>query len=225
MGEVFRNLDYSVLTNALLNLIPALICIPLHELCHGLVALWLGDDTAKRAGRLSMNPLKHIDLIGLICMAAFRFGWAKPVPINMNRFKRPRQGMALTALAGPISNLIISIVFLAMWGFLLPLLTNNGAGEFILGILQRTAIISLSLCLFNLIPISPLDGSKILYSFLPDNAYRFLMRYERYGMLIMAALLLTGVLSGPLNGAVSYCLNHLLVIAEFFYKLGFHLLA
>ena len=105
MRDFLQQLDFSVLTDALINVIPAVICITLHELSHGAAALRLGDPTAKNAGRLTLNPLKHIDLFGLICLAVFGFGWAKPVPIDMRNFKNPRRGMAPTARAGPAANI------------------------------------------------------------------------------------------------------------------------
>ena len=97
---------------------PSLICITLHELSHGYVAYRLGDDTAKRADRLTLNPLKHLDPVGLLMMLVFRVGWAKPVPVNMYRFKNPKRGMAITALAGPVSNVLITLVFLLLYGAL-----------------------------------------------------------------------------------------------------------
>ena len=113
-------------------MVPALICITLHELSHGLAAYSLGDDTAKRAGRLSLNPLRHLDPMGMLMMVVFRFGWAKPVPVNMYRFKDPKRGMAITALAGPVSNILISLVFLFLYGALYLPLRGKAAGEYLL---------------------------------------------------------------------------------------------
>ena len=110
LHDIWNGLDWSVLTNLLLSIIPALVCITLHELAHGYVAYRLGDDTAKRAGRLTLNPLKHIDIMGLAMMVIFKFGWAKPVPVNMWKFKNPKKGMAITAAAGPLSNIIIAVI-------------------------------------------------------------------------------------------------------------------
>ena len=120
-------------------MIPALICITLHELSHGFVAYKLGDDTAKRAGRLSLNPLRHLDPMGMLMMVIFRFGWAKPVPVNMYRFKDPKRGMAVTALAGPVSNILISLVFLFLYGALYLPLQRSGVGLYVLEMLQVTA--------------------------------------------------------------------------------------
>lgn len=127
-SDVMKGLDWSVPLEMLMSVIPALICITLHELSHGYVAYKLGDNTAKDAGRLTLNPIKHIDLFGLIMMIAFKFGWAKPVPVNMRNFENPKRGMAVTAIAGPVSNLIISCVFLFLFGICYAPLYLKGTG-------------------------------------------------------------------------------------------------
>ena len=146
-ANVFHNLDWSVLMDILFSILPALICITLHELSHGAVAYALGDTTAKDAGRLTLNPIRHIDPWGLVMMVLFRFGWAKPVPVNMYRFKNPKKGMALTALAGPVSNLIIAAVFLFLYGLLYrPLYMKNTAFcDALLQMIVTTAYMSLAL--------------------------------------------------------------------------------
>ena len=221
MSGFFQQLDTSVLTDALRNIIPAILCIPLHELSHGFVALKLGDRTAKNAGRLTMNPLKHVDIFGLICMAVFRFGWAKPVPVDMRNFRNPKRGMALTALAGPVSNVLFCLVLLFLFGFLAPFLSSGSVGTFFLDLISTTAVLSLSLAVFNVIPVPPLDGSKVLFSLLGDRAYRFILRYERYGMILLVVLLTSGVLSGPMNRAVSFLLDRFTFLIETGYRLGF----
>ena len=223
-ADVWSGLDWSMLINLVLSVIPALICIVLHELSHGLTAYWLGDDTAKHAGRLTLNPIRHIDWMGLVAMALFRFGWAKPVPVNMYRFKNPKRGMAVTALAGPVSNFLIAVVFLFLYGLLFqPLRTGSGVlGDVLLQLIETTAVMSLSLGIFNLIPIPPLDGSKVLFSLLSDSAYEKLMRYERYGMILMIVLVLTGALSGGLSAAIGWAYNKLFFIAQFGYSLVIH---
>lgn len=215
--NIWNGLDWSVPMQLLLSVIPALICIVLHELSHGAVAYALGDDTAKRAGRLTLNPLAHIDWFGLVAMALFHFGWAKPVPVNMYKFKDPKRGMAITALAGPVSNFIICIVFLFLYGLLFyPLYVKGSAfAQTIHELILTTSIMSLSLGIFNLIPIPPLDGSKVLFSVLSDSAYGKLMRYERYGMIIMVVLVATGATSGILGTALNWMLDKLWFIAEF----------
>jgi len=182
--EVFTNMNYQSLIDLLIPVGAALICITLHELAHGLAAYYLGDQTAKERGRLSLNPLRHIDPIGLLMLAIFKLGWAKPVPVDMRQFKNPKAGMALTALAGPAMNVLISIVALLLFRL------------FPLTFFLQIALMSLGLGLFNLLPIPPLDGSKILFSFLPDRAYLWLMRYERYGMFLLIAIIWLGSFTG-----------------------------
>ena len=213
---VWDGLDWSVLTDILLYVLPALICITLHELAHGLVADRLGDHTAREAGRLSLNPIRHMDWMGLLMMVVFHFGWAKPVPVNMYRFEHPKRGMAITALAGPLMNVLITVVFLFLYGLLFKPLGGTG---FVLRTISATAYLSISLAIFNLIPISPLDGSKVLFSVLPDRQYATLMRYERYGMILMLLLVASGVLGRPLSTACSWVFSKLFVIAEWSYGL------
>lgn len=195
-------------------MIPSLICITLHELSHGFVAYRLGDDTAKRAGRLTLNPLRHLDPMGLLMMVVFRFGWAKPVPVNMYRFRNPKRGMAVTALAGPLSNIVISLVFLLLYGALFLPLQGSAAGRYVLEMLQITAVLSLSFAVFNVLPIPPLDGSKVLFSALSDEAYQKLMRYERYGSLALLLLVSTGILGRPLSSAVRFLYAHMIPLAQ-----------
>lgn len=205
---VWNGLDWSILTDALISVIPALFCITFHELSHGFVAYKLGDDTAKRQGRLTLNPIKHIDIIGLICMAFMGFGWAKPVPVDMRNFKNPRSGMAIVALAGPISNILLAVVVLIISFFFVPT-AYTGVIWNIWLILQRFAILSISLAIFNIIPVPPLDGSKVLFAFLSETTYYKLMRYERYGMIILIVLIWTGVLGTPLGQVVYFIYEHL----------------
>ena len=222
MQTIWNGLDWSVLTNIILGVIPALICITLHELSHGYVAYRLGDPTAKQQGRLTLNPIRHIDLWGLLTMIVFHFGWAKPVPVNMYRFRNPKRGMAITAFAGPLANLIISIVFLLLYGFFyLPLsMKSTTFSSAVLDMLQTIAYLSLSLAIFNLLPIPPLDGSKVLFSILPNRAYERLMRYEHYGTLLLFFLIVAGSLSDTLNSVVYYCYDRLFFLAEFAFRFG-----
>ncbi|MGM9522056.1 MAG: site-2 protease family protein [Oscillospiraceae bacterium] len=213
MIEVFKNLDWSVLTDALLSVIPALICITIHECSHGFVALKLGDTTAKDMGRLTLNPLKHFDILGFVMLAFVGFGWAKPVPIDMRRFKNPKRGMAVSALAGPVSNILLSVLLLFLYGLLFVPIYSSSFGYYVLYTLYRTAYLSAALAVFNIIPIPPLDGSKVLFSLISDDAYYKLMRYERYGMIILLILIVTDVLNGPLNTAVSFVFNKLFFFA------------
>ena len=204
---VWQGLDWSFLTDILIYIIPAMVCVTIHETCHGLVAYKLGDPTAKDAGRLSLNPIRHVDLIGLVMLLVCHFGWAKPVPVDARNFKDPKRGMALTALAGPVSNVLLTVVLLAAYGLLyFPLLKMGEAGAFFLRLVLTTAYLSTALAIFNIIPISPLDGSKVLYSVIPDKAYFTLLRYERYGMGILIVLVATGVLGEPLSNVTEFVL-------------------
>lgn len=197
-----------------MGVIPALICVTLHELSHGFIAYRLGDDTAKRSGRLTLNPIKHIDLMGLLMMLVFHVGWAKPVPVNMFKFKNPKRDMAITALAGPVSNVIICIVFLFLFGILYIPLQMTKLGIYILQMLELTTSLSLGLGLFNLLPIPPLDGSKVLFSALSNEGYYKLMHYERYGMIVMFVLVATGVLGKPLSWLINTVYSFLFPVAR-----------
>lgn len=223
LQSIWRGLDWSVLTNLLLSVVPALICITLHELAHGYVAYRLGDDTAKRAGRLTLNPLRHIDIMGLLMMIVFKFGWAKPVPVNMWKFKNPKKGMAITAAAGPIANLLIALVFLFLYGLLFALLHRPGRSlNWLLEMLYITAYLSIALAIFNIIPIPPLDGSKVLFSCISDRSYTKLMYYERYGMIILLVLvlLLSRTSLDPLSRAAYWVMDKLFFAANWGFGLA-----
>ncbi len=219
MLNIFRHLDWTVLTDILYSVIPAIICVTLHELAHGYTAYRLGDPTAKRMGRLTLNPLKHIDVFGFLMMVVFKFGWAKPVPVDMRYFKNPKRGMAITAIAGPGMNLAIGIVALFLYGFLTPFLYGSSFGSAVLEIVFMTAYISIALMIFNIIPIPPLDGSKVLFSMASNETYWKLMRYERYGMILLFILVASGVLGAPLGRVVRFVFDKL----TFFYHAGFDL--
>jgi len=208
----------------LLVRIPVLLLVlTVHEVAHGYVAMRLGDPTARNFGRLSLNPLKHIDPIGALCMFFFRFGWAKPVPINTRYFKNPRRDMAISAAAGPASNLLMAFVGVIVFYFSAYFIGFRGEGisfvlrySFIEQVLpsvefadrfqfvwllfvQTFVFMNLSFGFFNLIPVPPLDGSRIFLQFLPPKYYFGIMKYERYIMLGLFVLLYTGVVSLPLN--------------------------
>ena len=177
----------------------------------------LGDNTAKSMGRLTLNPIKHIDPMGLLMMVLFKFGWAKPVPVNMWNFKNPKRGMAVTALAGPVSNIILSVIALFLYGLLFYFLSDGAVGNAVLDMLYITGYISIFFAIFNIMPIPPLDGSKVLFSFLSDSAYTKLMRYERYGMLILAVIVVTDIL--PLGGIADFLFNKFFAVAQFAYDI------
>ena len=198
--------DLAQVTAQVLAIVFVILCIlPLHEYAHGWVAGKLGDPTARLERRLTLNPLASVDPVGTVWLFLFGFGWAKPVPVDPRYFKRPKRGMALTALAGPLSNLLLA--FLAMLfchkvldGFV----TRESGFCYVLYIFLHlfVAPLSIGLGLFNLLPIPPLDGAKVLGAFLPDRAYFGLMRYERYGMLLLLALSWFGVTGDLINGAI-----------------------
>ena len=185
-----RQLNFDTLLDTLIVVLASLLCITVHESCHGLAAYWLGDDTAKRMGRISLNPLRHIDIGGLIMMAIFHFGWAKPVPIDMRRFRNRRAGMAITALAGPVSNVILAflaLICLALCNLFLPQTTLV---YYISYFFLYTAILSAGLAVFNLIPIPPLDGSSIIAAFLSDRALRTYYKVQQYAMFFFLLVIL-----------------------------------
>ena len=221
--SIWEGFDFSYILSIIQSLIPALVCITLHELSHGYTAYLLGDDTAKSRGRLTLNPIKHMDVMGLLMMLVFHVGWAKPVPVNMYKFKNPKRGMALTALAGPMSNLVIAVVFMFISGLLYIPLYSSGVGYFFLGMLQLTAYISVGLGLFNLIPIPPLDGSKVLFSLMSDEKYDKLMRYERYGGILMLILVASGVIGRPLSSLISKTIYAFTPVAQFGMTLVYNL--
>ena len=186
------------------------------------MAYRLGDNTAKRAGRLTLNPIRHIDPMGLLMMVVFRFGWARPVPVDMRNFKNPKRGMALTALAGPVSNLLLAAVALLLYGLLfIPLRRMGGAGEFIGQFLTITAYLSTALAVFHILPIPPLDGSKVLGAALSDRAYWSLMRFERYGMIALGAILLlvNNLNLNPLGVAAGWVYDRLFLFAQWGFQL------
>ena len=195
MRAVWEQFDWAGLSGLFQRVLSVLLCLTVHETCHGLAAYALGDPTAKRMRRLSFNPLHHIDWLGLASMVICGFGWAKPVPVDMRYFKNPKAGMAVTALAGPVSNFLLALLMM----FAASLLPAGWLGVFLID----TAILSIGLGLFNLVPIPPLDGSKVLFSLLPQKAYNTLMRYERYGMAVLLLLVWLDVGSGALSAAIS----------------------
>jgi len=213
-GEVMRNMDWLYLLDLLISVIPAVICITIHEMSHGLAAKLMGDDTAETQRRLSLNPLRHIDPAGLVMLVVFKIGWAKPVPVNMMRFKKPKAGMAITSLAGPVSNFVLAAILLFIRGIATIPLSKANWGLTVIELFDTTAYLSVCLGLFNLIPLPPMDGSKVLFSFLPDRLYMKLMRYERYGMIVIIIIMLTGIVDRPLNAVSYFVFDKLFVLAR-----------
>lgn len=196
------NIDpISVVMQILATVVIIFLVLPFHEFAHGWVANKLGDPTARLAGRLTFNPLASVDPMGAVFLLLFGFGWAKPVPVDSRYFKNERSGMALTALAGPVANLIAayigSLIFYAVWAFA-PYSTVVG---YILVFLNYYAFINTVLAVFNLVPIPPLDGSKILASLLSDRARFKFYQYQNILAMVGMIILVSGTLSGPLSAA------------------------
>jgi len=206
---------------SLLYQIPILLfSLTIHEFSHGITAYYLGDDTAKRAGRLSLNPISHIDPIGLLMLFIVHIGWAKPVPINPYNFKNYKRDTAITAAAGPISNfliaIILSILFHILQGIIPAEKLMTGFNQTLFFAIYYAILINLALGLFNLIPLPPLDGSKILGGFLTDKQYASYTAKERQGamvlMIVFAAdyILHLGLIRSIIEVPLSFFINLLL---------------
>lgn len=183
----------------LTRLIVLLTAIPVHEAAHAFVADRLGDPTARAMGRLSLNPMRHFDLLGSFCLLVAGVGWAKPVPIDPRNFRHPRSGMALSAAAGPISNLLLALLSLIASKVIFFFIGLRGVSYGLLLFFSGACQINIALAIFNLMPFPPFDGSRIYSVFLPQRIYFGVMRYERYLFLAVMVLLLLGVFDAPLQ--------------------------
>jgi Zn-dependent protease len=219
LSTFLSNFDLTQLVVYLVRAAIALFCIVTHELSHGYAALRLGDHTAQRQGRLTLNPIAHIDPLGLLLMIFAGFGWAKPVPVDTRSFRHPKRDMAITALAGPVCNLLTALVALALASLLYHFSSLDSVMVNVLLVLIYLAVLSVGLGVFNLIPIPPLDGSKVLFSLLPDRAYWTILRYERYVMIVLFALVFFGVLDTPLGALRSGVLQGLCNLTQFPFEL------
>lgn len=195
------------LISLLLSLPIILLSLSVHEVAHGYAAYKLGDPTAKNLGRLSLNPIKHLDPIGFICMLLCGFGWANPVPINTRYFKKPKRDMAITGAAGPISNLVLAFIFAVlarvteiMYVVLPPSISLWDTFYTLIFLFFQIGVsINITLAVFNLIPVPPLDGSRIFLGFLPTDTYFKIMRYERYISFALMIALFLGLLDTPID--------------------------
>ena len=217
----------------LLSLPVVLMALSIHESAHGYAAYKLGDPTARNLGRITLNPVKHFDFLGFLCMLIFHVGWAKPVPINSRHFQKPRRDMAITGAAGPLSNLALAIIHLLILRVAMIFIVDvfydevadysfsyltqtNFTGSMamtvtalILYMLYMGVIMNVVLTVFNLIPVPPFDGSRIFYAFLPPRWYFGVMKYERIIMLVFILLFFVGFLDGPLSIAEEWLVDSL----------------
>ena len=223
-------MNFDIITT-LLSIPAILIALTVHEYAHGYAAYKLGDPTARSLGRLSLNPLHHLDPIGALCMLFFHFGWAKPVPINARYFKKPRRDMAITAICGPLSNFILAFIGAFLYIALLvgfnAILSHATVSPFTYRLLEYTLVffyyfhfINLTLGLFNCLPIPPLDGSRFALLLLPPKAYFRLMRYEQYIAIALILLLFLGTFNGLLTGAAEWISEGMLSLFRNIFRLS-----
>ena len=225
--DVIRSLAYgqhvdvwAVLAQVLSVVFVILCILPLHEFAHGWVANKLGDPTAKVNGRLTLNPISHIDWIGLMLLLTVRVGWAKPVPVDMRNFRHPKRDMAITALAGPAANFLLATAALGVASLIYHFAPQGTAAAYAIYFFLYMAVLSVGLGIFNLVPIPPLDGSKILFALLPDRIYYQYLRYERFFILAVVLLAWMGVFSVPLSFCMEGIVRGLCAVTAFPFQLA-----
>ena len=208
-------MDLGTVAAQVISILCVILCIlPLHELAHAWVANKLGDPTAKLEGRLTFNPLASVDPMGALALLLFGFGWAKPVPVDSRYFRKPKRDMAITALAGPVSNLLAAFVGAVLVAVMEAFSPYNGFTNFVYNVLWYYVVVNISLAVFNLIPMPPLDGSRIVAAFLSDRAMYTYYRYQNLFVMVMFLLLLSGALSGPLATAQTFFANIIFSLAR-----------
>ena len=208
----------TLIMQVLSSLAVIFLTLPVHEFAHAYTATKLGDPTPRYTGRLTLNPLKHIDYLGAASILLFGFGWAKPVEVNTRYFKNPKRDMAITAVAGPVSNLVVCFISVFIATLITEIFPFSDVAFYIGVFLINIGYINVYLAVFNLIPIPPFDGSRLLSAFLPYKYYYALMRYEnylRYGVLILCW---TGILSRPLSIVSGAVYNAIVAAATFIFK-------
>lgn len=206
---------FNIDLEGLLSLVIAVVlAMSIHEMAHGLVSYWQGDPTAKMQGRISLNPFAHVDWLGVLCLLLFHFGWAKPVPIDASYYKDRKTGIIWTSFAGPLANFLLAFICVFIYILLivfLPQFVYSGIGSFIVSTLSTSATLNVGFGLFNLIPVPPLDGSKILFAFLPDEQYYRFIEGSPFFMLVLILLIYMNVLNVPLamlqNNILQFFIN------------------
>ena len=221
MSGDFGGLWERLLNMVIYNLPIIVVALTFHELAHAFISYKLGDPTAKEEGRLTFNPLKHIAPVGFVLLLLFGFGWAKPVPVRLRWYKNPKLDFAITALAGPIANLVLALLgaLLLPLSMLLLAQFNNVFTGYLVNFLFEFIYMNVALAVFNLIPIPPLDGSRIIMAFLPDRIYVTVLKYERYISLGLMVLIVTGLLDKPLTAAISFVFTPFYKLATAIFEL------
>ena len=195
-----------------IRIIAVILAMACHEIAHGLVSYLFGDPTARNRGRLTLNPLAHVDWMGLLCLLLFGIGWAKPVPIDTSYYKNRKTGIIWTSFAGPFANFLLAFICILFYYLCIRL---SLLSIFLLQLLSSIAVLSIGFGIFNLLPIPPLDGSKILFSFLPDEQYYRFTEGNQLTMILFILIIASNVLSSPLSLMINNCIDIFSNVARF----------